>query len=328
MPRRIVNRCIAVLLFLVCIVLSGCTEAEPEDAPVEKEPVTEVLQQHSGPGRIGLVVADDLSAGLESQRTKIEEISRDTVTSCITYTPWYRTSRLIYHAGGSVSGMEYTNSKEAVELTLSRGNRLLEIDFLFTSDGHLVCLHEWKNFYGMASACTLEQFLSLRIFENFTTISAAQLISYMRQYPDMYIIVDTKESDTVSVVAELLRLCSYDAEIADRFVIQLYDAGIKAKVCELYGFRNDNFLFTAYNFGPSRISEILELCREEEIRVITVPYGAWDNETVARFAAEGYLIFEHTVNFTKMTKSSLARGVYGFYTDFLRESDLGLPEEA
>lgn len=65
---------------------------------------------------------------------------------------------------------------------------------------------------------------------------------------------------------------------------------------------------------------------EEEIRIITVPYGSWDRATIEQFAEAGILVFEHTVNYKSMTDNALARGVYGFYTDTLQESDLAMDD--
>ena len=75
------------------------------------------------------------------------------------------------------------------------------------------------------------------------------------------------------------------------------------------------------------MTEILELCREEEIQVVTVPYGSWGQQTVDRFTEEGFILFEHTVNFTSMTDLSLKKGIYGFYTDYLQEADLNIPND-
>lgn len=320
-------RILVLLCLLLCLfVLAGCEEEPVETYPIETESVTSMPSPETVPDPMGKYMLARMSGVLESLRLQAETVAYY-VEANYTGAPWYERSRLIYHAGGVVDGVTYTNSREAIEQTLSRGDMLLEIDFLFTSDGHLVCLHEWKNLYGMTRACSLEKFQSLRIYGRFTTITAEEFIDYMREYPDLYLIVDTKEKDSVAVVAELLRLCDYQDDIARRFVIQLYDAGVKAKMCELYDFRDDNFLFTAYKFGPSRTNAIMDLCKEEGITVITVPYGSWGSATVERFLAEGFLIFEHTVNDTKMTDASLGRGVYGFYTDTLMADDLGLETE-
>ena len=50
----------------------------------------------------------------------------------------------IAHAGGQVNGATYTNSLEALEENYQAGFRAFEIDFSFTSDRQLVCLHDWE----------------------------------------------------------------------------------------------------------------------------------------------------------------------------------------
>ena len=308
--------CVAVLLSAI---LCGCSRTEI--------PAVDVMETESTV-RADTVPTEEIAAETtEPVVSSIPEETEQTETEPeAVYVPWYATSRLIYHAGGEVKGFSYTNSMEAIKQTLEQGNRLLEIDFLFTSDGHLVCLHEWKNLQGLSRPCTLEKFLSLQMYYQFTPITAEDVIVFMREYTDMYLIIDTKEPDALSVVGELLRLCDYAPEIASRFVIQLYDSGIKARCMDLYAFSDDNFLFTAYKFGPNRVSDILNLCMEENIRIVTVPYGSWDKATVQRFTDAGCLVFEHTVNYTSMTDNGLSRGIYGFYTDSLQETDLNIPE--
>ena len=298
---------------LIAVLTVGCKAVEiPVTEPVEMETTEESIP-----------VTSEVQESTQATTLPVLEEPEETETVPeVVYVPWYDSARLIYHAGGEINGLSYTNSKEAVEQTLSRGDRLLEIDFLFTSDGHLVCLHEWKNLQGLTRPCSLEKFLSLQMNYQFTTITAVDVIGYMRAYPDMYLVIDTKEQDAVGVVAELLRLCEMDSSVADRFVIQLYDRGIKNQCLELYAFGDDNFLFTAYKFGPYRYTDILNLCLEENIRIVTVPYGSFDKATVQHFTDAGCLVFEHTVNNKKMSDNGLSRGIYGFYTDSLREEDL------
>ena len=177
---------------------------------VENKTTVRKVASHFGISKS--TVHKDVSPKLKHVNPVMYEIPTETTveipateeTAPVESPSWYETSRLIYHAGGEVSGYTYSNSKEAVEKTLSDGNRLLEIDFLFTSDGHLVCLHEWQNLLGMTQPCTLEKFLSVHIFNKFTTITAMNIIDYMAQYPDMYLIVDTKEDSLAAVVTELL----------------------------------------------------------------------------------------------------------------------------
>lgn len=317
MRTAFIRYCAAMLPALLCACfLAGCKE-EGNTVSTDYSMPTALIHSNSDPTSATSVIPETESTAETFGTTEptVDVTSVDRI-------PWYETNRLIYHAAGEIGGFTYTNSREAIENRLEQGNMLLEIDFLFTSDGHLVCLHEWQNLQGLPGPCTLERFLSLKIYQRYTTITAAELIEYMRLYPDMYLIVDTKEDDCSAVVAELLRLCEYDTAVADRFVIQLYDRGIRAQMQALYPFEDSNFLFTTYKFGTEKISEIVALCREENITVITVPYGAWDKATVQMMNEAGFILFEHTLNYTTMTDNAMGRGVYGFYTDSLQEADL------
>ena len=52
------------------------------------------------------------------------------------------------------------------------GNAVIEIDFLFTSDGELVCLHGWTDVGGLETACTLDEFKNLKIYGKYTPMTA------------------------------------------------------------------------------------------------------------------------------------------------------------
>ena len=235
---------------------------------------------------------------------------------------WYSTNRLIYHAGGGIDGLTYSNSKEALEQTLSRGNRVIEIDFLYTSDGHLVCAHDWHGITNQSSPPDLETYKNLRIYGKLTPLTAEELLDYMVQFNDLYIVLDTKESDAVQIVKDLIALCGDNSDLPHRFIIQLYGSGDKQKLMDIYPFTDENFLFTAYKFGTGDPIRIMELCYQENISVITVPHGSLVPEAIDFLTQKGFILFEHTVNHPNEACSALEKGVYGLYTDFLWPSDL------
>lgn len=236
---------------------------------------------------------------------------------------WYEAAPLIYHAGGGIGGYAHTNSKEALEKTLESGNRFVEIDFLYTSDNQLACVRLWKHLYvENPSVPTLKEFEEFKLLGIFTPLTAKQLIEYMVQYPDLYIVIDTKNENCIEVVQSLIELTSFDRNVTNRFIIQLYDQGVKEQILQIYPFEEENFLFSVYKYGPENTNQIMRICYEENIAVITVPYGAWDQESVAMFREKGFIIYEHTVNRLDYAKFSIEKGVNGFYTDYLTEEDL------
>ncbi len=232
---------------------------------------------------------------------------------------WYQDTRLVYHAGGGVDGLSYTNSREAVEATLPHG-KVLEIDFFYTADRELVCIHSWPYITGSEEPMTAEEYKDHKIFGKYTTMSAEDMLALMKEDKDLYIVIDTKEDDAVSVIRDLMDLAGNEADVVDRFIIQLYEKGVKARLLEVYPFAEENFLFTCYKYGTDP-TQILRICMEEGISVVTVEYGTWSADTIDLFTQKGILIFEHTVNRPDHVQKALDRGVYGVYTDFLTSLD-------
>jgi glycerophosphoryl diester phosphodiesterase len=73
----------------------------------------------------------------------------------------------IYHAGGSINGQIESNSLEALEATYAAGGRFIELDFNWTTDGQLVCIHSFESKYSSAfsnGAVSLETFMSTKIY--------------------------------------------------------------------------------------------------------------------------------------------------------------------
>lgn len=235
---------------------------------------------------------------------------------------WYQQCDLIYHAAGGIDGLTYSNSKDALELTLDNGSRFIEIDFRYTSDGQLVCARDWADLTASGEAPTAEEFRDTKIYGKYSTLTAAELLDYMRFFSDLYIIIDTKESGAVQVVTDLVALCQEDDALIRRFIIQLYDFESKAQILGAYPFADENFLFTAYKYGTGKPAEILKNCHEQNISVITVPHGSWSAETIAHFTDLGFVLYEHTVNRPDEARDALNRGVHGLYTDFLMPEDL------
>ena len=73
---------------------------------------------------------------------KIHTISLSIGLICITQQAMSK-PLMIAHAGGGIKGQNYSNSIEALDLNYAKGFRYFEIDFSWSSDRQLVCLHDW-----------------------------------------------------------------------------------------------------------------------------------------------------------------------------------------
>ena len=238
---------------------------------------------------------------------------------------WYSKHRLIFHAGGQIQGHTYTNSLEAIEETLAKNSEecLIEIDLAHTSDGALVCVHEWSDvFLNQKEAVTLEEFLARKIQGKYTPLTAEHLMQIMAENSQMYLVTDMKEETAVSsVISELVELCGGNPEVLSRVIIQLYTGLEKADIQKVYPFRDEQFIFTDYKLG-GWTWDIPRLCSRERIPVITTPNGQVPEEDLAALKKLGFVVFEYTVNRVDMAQESLNRGISGFYTDSLVLEDV------
>lgn len=238
---------------------------------------------------------------------------------------WYMAHPLIYHAGGEIRGSGYTNSREAVESTLAAhpGKCFIEMDLRYTSDGTLVCAHSWNDALLDAEDPTLETFRSWKIQGRFTPLTAEELVEIMRENPQMYLVTDFKDlpGSLSDGVAELVRLCRENPDLLGRMVIQLYTGREKTLVQAVYPFLDEQFVFTTYEWGVWQ-HEVAQICNEENVSVIAVPYGEMSDEDAALTRDLGFTVYEFTVNRADAAKRSLDRGIAGFYTDDLWPEDL------
>lgn len=137
----------------------------------------------------------------------------------------------------------------------------------------------------------------------------------------MYLITDIKDTDLCTAISDLVALAEEDPAILDRFIIQLYTGREKTSVQEIYPFKDSQFLFTTYNWGDWQL-EVAQICNEENIAVITVPYGKMPDEDAALMRELGFTVYEYTVDRADKANFPLTRGISSFYTDTLSPDDL------
>lgn len=234
---------------------------------------------------------------------------------------WFADAPLIRHAGGEVDGNTYTNSREAVLHYLEEGDRFIEIDLAFTKDGHLVCVHRWSDIYATSYHPTLDQFIDSKIQGKFSPLTAQGLLEIMQEYPDMRIVTDLKSSeDLCAAISTLVDLADRRSDILERFIIQLYTGREKSEIQSIYPFADEQFLLTTYQWGTWNLYAA-KVCNEENISVITAPYGNIPDEDVALLRQLGFTLYEHTVNRVDEAQQSISRGISGFYSDNLSKED-------
>jgi glycerophosphoryl diester phosphodiesterase len=223
---------------------------------------------------------------------------------------------MIAHAGGGFQGQAYTNSIEALNLSYVKGFRLMEVDFSWTSDGHLVCLHDWDKTHKKIFGHKLKQALSLEAFEQqrarhplFQVCTAQTLADWLAKHPGVSIITDIKD-DNLQGIQYLLK---HHAVIKPQLIPQFYQPGEYDELREL-GF--DRLIWILYQYEGSKRS-VVELSQSMELLAISMRARQAKSRTLQQLR-ERHRIMVYTINKPRTLKSLQERyGVGGFYTDFL-----------
>lgn len=228
--------------------------------------------------------------------------------------------KTVIHAAGYVEAggvqYDYTNTYDALTSCYDAGNRFVEIDFKFSTDGKLICAHEgsdntWAEGIDSDGPISEEAFLNAKFEGALTTMGLTQLADYMRSHEDLYIVTDCK-------AMENLRSCGYIAakcpDLLDRFVVQIYHAKDYNDIRKL-GFKN--IILTLYKTKEYERTPdaLLKDIREYDLIGITF-WEKWMSEDFFKpLLDEGnVLLLVHTVNDINDIKRDVETGVL-VYTD-------------
>lgn len=252
---------------------------------------------------------------------------------------WVSGNRVVAHALGGVDSRTYTDCEEALVCSYERGCRVFEVDFLMTSDGVPVLGHDWKKFYKITGrngelpsdgsqppALSYEEYVNSVIYNEYTPLTVERLAEYMVEYPDMYIITDTKsvEDPDVSIIFNSISniLRDKDESILDRVIPQIYNNEMLNIIMKVYDWKS--VVYTLYNL-PDNLSydDVFNFAYENGIRVITCSSSRGDYDFINEINMIGGHVYMHTINEVSVYNELMEKkGIYGIYSDFISPCDI------
>lgn len=234
---------------------------------------------------------------------------------------WYMKTNIIAHAGGNYYGLDHTNSKEALEDFINRTSnheiRVAELDFDFTSDNQLVCSHLYTD-KGYKSVPTYEEYMNYNEI-GFTTMDLNDVLYYMSQNKNLYIMVDTKvENHTNMTVVDIARYINghVPKEYVDRFIYQLYKPSQKEEMLSFYKFKDENLVLSIYKSRPG-INNTLREAYEYNFSVILFYKNYFSDEELKRLVDKNFVTIVYTVNKDNQKEELLNKGISIVITDNL-----------
>lgn len=299
----------AVSILAVCLGLSGYGRALSAEDETGAVPEGEVLT-----GMAEIVENPDLAA-----EDPLPEEERE---------DWWNIP-VIAHAMGTVDGRRNTNSLDAFLESYEAGQRVFEVDLQLTGDGHLVARHDWDqiSYYNLeqlyAGVMDYETFQNTPICFFYTPLDIEGLVSLLRDYPDIYLVTDSKESDEETVRAQMGEIAravreAEDETLWERIIVQIYHE-------EMYDWISQeapitNWIFTLYQLGSPDYEEIGAFCRERDIPVVTVAAERLNGMISRTLRGCGCRVYVHTVNQLR-AMLALSWGADGFYSDYVTPAE-------
>ena len=229
----------------------------------------------------------------------------------------------VAHAGGGLNHMTYTNSLEALSSNYQKGHRYFELDFSWTKDHKLVCLHDWKStfqrFFGYVpeTPLTLKEFINLaRSKPEFTSCTLESLADWMKYHPDAYLITDNK-SKNLQALTQILKTLP---NAHNRVIPQIYHPQnfIRGKKM---GF--NQMIWTLYAEGKMSNDKIMQWVKTfpGPFAITMPPYRAKTDlpKRLKRLKIPSYV---HTINSEQTAQEyQNTHGLTEVYTDYLPPKD-------
>lgn len=244
---------------------------------------------------------------------------------------WYKDTTFIGHALYGIDNNDYTNSYEALEEGYQKGIRVMEADFLLTTDNKVILLHTWEEDSTFQKRSTYEQFMNTKIKNQYSPLDLETLLEIMKKYKDLYIIIDTKEGkedddyQMANIYSQIVERCKkYDPKLLDRFIVQIYDFQDYKMIKKIYNF--SSYIFTTYKMGKLSFQMITYFCLLNNIETIAVPIEYIKNdimkeEDITFIKKKNIKIYIYTINDLNTFQELQELGVDGVYTDYLYEKN-------
>ncbi|MBL4659990.1 MAG: hypothetical protein JKY19_06520 [Alcanivoracaceae bacterium] len=224
---------------------------------------------------------------------------------------------MIAHAGGGIDGKNYSNSLEAINLNYSKGFRYFEIDFSWTKDEKLVCIHDWQKQFKKVFAYKTRHPLSAEQFQSLLDKTAGlhpctltTLGEWLEKHEDAKIITDIK-SENIKALGTIIKLYPH---LSRQFIPQFYQP-YEYKILKSMGFKQ--LIWILYQYQGAHASVVIH-AQDMKLFAISMKASQAKKAFAQQLIKDKNNVFVYTINKQKKLNKLVKKyHVSGIYTDFL-----------
>lgn len=260
-------------------------------------------------------------------------------------------SDYIVHALGGEEDRSYINSIDMLDKAYKEGLRVFEADISFTSDGVLVLAHsgednvwsknDWEMRLGQKypfddesvkdyecydvdkHLCSYEVFKSFKIQGRYTANSFAELLDYMEEHVDMYLMVDAGHrsyADAKAYYEAIVEAADGRTQVLDRLIAGGQTTDMVKAAREAYDFPLINLYFDKDENRESIIysaEDFVRYCDAESITSISIAKEVFTEDVAKVISDSDLIIYVFTENDESEAEHILSLGADMVGTDFL-----------
>lgn len=246
--------------------------------------------------------------------------------------PIFFQQKLSAHALGGINGQIYTNSSESMDQSISNGFSFLETDVRLTSDGKIVCTHEWSKktyqntgltFNPASPAMSYATFMGTKIDGSYTPIDPSVIASFMLAHPNLYFEIDMHSLSRRTAEETTTQLCkefNYNADLLNRLLIQVSSKDMFYGVTDIYHFRYYQFILSRSDI--SDIDDILAFCRSNKFVSVAAAPSLLTHDMLGKFNINGLCVLAYTVDNKAIAQHLLNSGADTVCTNFLTPNEM------
>ena len=194
----------------------------------------------------------------------------------------------------------------------------MEIDFSWTSDGSLACIHDWRGNYSRLFGHEIESSLSVAEFQEkaraleWTLLTLEELGVLMRAHPELVIVTDVKQDnlDALALIARVL------PDSVRRVVPQIYHP---SEYMRLQAMGYEKIIWTLYKYRDQEdLAKVLDEASRMDLLAVCMPVRLAKAEYAKGLRSIGIATYAHTVNSSEQWGELRDDwGVDQIYTDYL-----------
>ncbi len=247
---------------------------------------------------------------------------------------WTKNNKYIAHALGGINEDYYTNSLEALEYNYKRGLRVFEADLSPLEGGDFALIHTFSkdnlNELGLPESWhkdrpTAKEFKSRDIMGKYTSMTFRDLVEYMSEHKDVWIVLDMKvgkREEMHESFTEIVKIAkSVDPKVLDRLIPQIYYEDMYKTIMEVYPWKSA--IYTMYKLEHFTEESITNYAYAHGIKVVASYRNRFTDSFVKKLRERGIMLYMYTYNDPARANRLFERGVYGIYTDFLPGNEKG-----